>query len=155
MRGSDILLPALTGLAVFWLLKPSRKKPTTSDPTSARIESQLIAAGLSPRTAKMWRAVAQFETGNYTSNLFHTAHNLFGMKHPERRETLSTGRTVSGFAVYDTPADSVGDLVLYMREFHYPFDFDSVEALVSFMKSKGYFEEPLGYYLKGVQVYWT
>lgn len=151
--GSDMLLLASIGLAAFWLLKPSRKKPIISDPTSARIESQLIAAGLSPRAAKMWRAVAQFETGNYTSNLFHTAHNLFGMKHPQRRETRSTGRTGSGFATFDSLTDSVDDLVLYMREFNYPLDFDSVEALVSFMKQKGYFEEPLSYYLPGVQVY--
>lgn len=74
------------------------------------------------------------------------------MKMPQRRETTATASVPpKGFASYPSRSAGVDDIVLYMREFNYPQHFDSVEALVTFMKSKGYFEEPFGYYLDGVK----
>lgn len=74
------------------------------------------------------------------------------MKAPQKRDTTATGSVPpKGFASYPSRAAGVDDILHYMREFHYPHHFDSVEALVTFMKSKGYFEEPYEYYLRGVK----
>lgn len=59
---------------------------------------------------------AVLETGNFTSNLFITNNNLFGMKHPSVRETTSTGKK-NGYACYDHWIDSVKDMVLF-QEFY-------------------------------------
>jgi hypothetical protein len=65
--------------------------------------------------------------------------------------TLSKGPTKSGFASFASMTDSVKDLILYMSEFNYPKDFASVDEHVGFMKSKGYFQEPLLEYLTSVK----
>lgn len=74
------------------------------------------------------------------------------MKMPVKRETTAVAAVpTKGFASYPSRVAGADDIVLYMREFNYPQHFDSVEALVTFMKQKGYFEEPFGYYLDGVK----
>jgi uncharacterized FlgJ-related protein len=104
----------------------------------------------------MWIAVSQFETGNFTSHLFLNHNNFFGMKFPRKRETTAAyAIPPNDFAHYNSQADSVDDLLLYLREWNYPSDFSSIDSLIEFMKSKGYFEEPLTYYLTGVQTYYA
>lgn len=74
------------------------------------------------------------------------------MKFPQKRDTTATASVPpKGFASYPSRVSGVDDILHYMREFNYPTHFASVEALVSFMKSKGYFEEPYDYYLNGVK----
>lgn len=145
-RGTLALL--LGGLLILFLA--FRKKATFSGP-AATIKSILTGAGYSDRMANWWAAVSNLETGKWTSRLYTVYHNMFGMKQPLLRFTYSRGATQSpqGYASFDSDADSVKDLIAYMQHFNYPKDFDSIDAMVSFMKSKGYFEDPL--YLEKVK----
>lgn len=61
-------------------------------------------------------AQAVQESGNFTSSLFGRNHNLFGMKHPERRVTTSLG-SVGGYAYYATWVDSVVDYALWFQTY--------------------------------------
>lgn len=111
-------------------------------------------AGYSPQMAKGFAAVSMFETAGGTSNLFHKNKNLFGMKHPGRRNSTSYGRDANGFAQYFNKNASIQDLILYLKEFDYPRDLNTPGELVKYMKSKGYFEEDLNVYTNGVKGYY-
>ena len=58
------------------------------------------------------------ETGHYTSTIFKTNHNLFGMKEAALRANLATG-TNRGHALYDNWQDSVVDYALYYSTYLY------------------------------------
>lgn len=115
------------------------------------IQKIIRGAGFSPEMARYFAAVSRHETGNYTSDVLERSNNLFGMKHPKIRKTVSRGADQSGYAVYNSPADSVHDLVLYLFAQRYPFHVGSAANLVSFMKSKNYFEADLEEYVNGVE----
>lgn len=144
----------LVGLVIVWLLF-LRGRNTSATPKQT-ILKVLQGSGVSPQTSEYWAAVSNHETGKWTSNLYLKYHNMFGMKQPYKRATLSIGPakiTENGnpFASFANDTDSVNDLVLYMKEFNYPLHFDSVDALVAFMKSKGYFADTIERYLKSVK----
>lgn len=67
-----------------------------------------------------------------------------------KRATKASGETSSGFAKFDSLADSVRDLVLYLTYSNYPTSFASSSSLVKTMKEKGYFTDSFENYAKGV-----
>lgn len=142
-------LQLLLGLLIVWLLSLARKN--TSKAPSELIKSKLLDAGYDSNFAKWWSAISNFETAKWTSNLYLMYHNLFGMKQPVKRATTSLGPTSDGWASFADDSKSVDDLILYLSARNYPKSFDSLESLVSFMKQKSYFEEPVDYYLNGVK----
>lgn len=118
----------------------------------------LTEGGVSKRAAMYWLAVSMYETGDFTSRLFKLANNAFGMGVAKDRSTNRSGtiwNTDGGnmreFSAYSSLKDSVRDLLLYMDYSNYPADFVSPDALVAFMKQKGYFEQALPLYLAGVK----
>lgn len=119
-------------------------KPQANDKL---IREQLEAAGYGVTQARGWAIVSRVETGDYSSNLYKTYNNLFGMKQPEVRETTSTGPSPSGFASFNTREASIQDLIMYMEYFSYPKDFATLSAQIKYMKTKGYFEEDMNTYL--------
>ena len=66
-------------------------------------------------------AQAMHETGNFTSNIYKTHNNMFGMKTPSIRMFVGKPGTIredSGsapYAMYDSPCQSVEDMVWYLR----------------------------------------
>ena len=58
-------------------------------------------------------AQAVLETGHFTSKLFQQGNNLFGMKVPSKRETLSIGKRKGGYAIFDSWESSVNDYLLW------------------------------------------
>jgi uncharacterized FlgJ-related protein len=60
-------------------------------------------------------AQAVLETGHFNSELFHTANNLFGMKVPKKRKTLSISEEKRGFAVFEDWTFSVKDYLLWQE----------------------------------------
>jgi flagellum-specific peptidoglycan hydrolase FlgJ len=58
-------------------------------------------------------AQAVLESGNFTSKLFQSANNLFGMKIPSVRESTAIGQTKSGYSKYDDWNFSVYDYFLW------------------------------------------
>lgn len=148
-RGTWLLLPL--GLLIAWLISRGKKPTSASTESPSNLILRILTSNaINKQTATWWVAVSAFETGNWTSALYNDAHNMFGMKQPQRRETLSIGEK-NDFAAFRNNADSVGDLLLYMQEFNYPASFDSLESMVNFMKSKGYFEESVQMYFEGVK----
>ena len=146
---AGFLIVGLAGLLMLALA--SKIFPSGTGTIQQKIINRLRAAGYSARMARYWVAVSAFETGNWNSRLFVEDNNPFGMKHPSVRKTTSQGVGPSGFAKYETVDKGVEDIVLYMNWFNYPKDFATVQEMIGFMKMKGYFEEPLTYYLAGVE----
>lgn len=106
-----------------------------------------MAAGYGRTMARGWATVSRVETADYSSNLYKTYNNMFGMKQPQVRKTLSTGATPSGFASFNSRESSIDDLILYLQYFNYPKDFVTLSSQIKYMKSKGYFEEGMNSYL--------
>lgn len=79
---------------------------------------------------------ARLETGNYTSIIFLRNNNLFGMKHPRIRPTVST-RVQFGHATYPHWTDSVDDYVLWYKYHIHMLD----SCYYEFLKEVGYSED--------------
>jgi flagellum-specific peptidoglycan hydrolase FlgJ len=58
-------------------------------------------------------AQAILESGQFTSMLFKSANNLFGMKIPTKRESSANGKTKSGYSSYEDWNFSVYDYFLW------------------------------------------
>lgn len=114
-----------------------------------------LPANISDDVAKMITAQAMHETGIFTSRLYKDQNNLFGMKHPEIRETLSLERR-NGFATFASLDDSVKDLLLYYKEFNLnPSKWKEVHEMVKEIKNKGYFEELFLPYFNAVRSHYN
>lgn len=61
-------------------------------------------------------AQAILESGNFQSDVFRTNNNMFGMKQPSKRITLSKG-LVGNYASYDTWKDCVLDYAYYQATY--------------------------------------
>lgn len=112
----------------------------------------LLTQGFFPETAKYIFAQAAFETNNFESKIYLKNNNLFGMRHPKSRETLSLGSKY-GYALYSGPEASIADFKLYYKALRYPQIHLSIPNYVQDLKNKGYFEGNLEKYQKGV-IYW-
>lgn len=60
-------------------------------------------------------AQALLESGEFTSRLFKSANNLFGMKVPSKRESARIGSTQSGYSKYEDWNFSVYDYSLWQE----------------------------------------
>lgn len=61
-------------------------------------------------------AQALLESGNFTSNVFKTENNLFGMKYPRRRITTALEKGETGYANYIHWTKSVIDYKLWQQQ---------------------------------------
>jgi hypothetical protein len=150
LLGSGILVLLLIGsLTAFVIFR--RKTSSSPEVLDRLIQEEIARSGYSPDVAKWFAAVSRHETAGYTSNVFNRDNNLFGMKFPEIRQTTAIGKDSSGYAVFNSPTDSVRDLVMYLNARNYARSYDSVDSLIQAMKSKGYFEDSVDNYLRGVK----
>lgn len=60
-------------------------------------------------------AQALLESGEFTSKLFKSANNLFGMKVPSKRESARIGSTPSGYSRYEDWSLSIYDYSLWQE----------------------------------------
>jgi flagellum-specific peptidoglycan hydrolase FlgJ len=58
-------------------------------------------------------AQALLESGEFTSKLFKSANNLFGMKVPSKRESVRIGSTSNGYSKYEDWSLSIYDYSLW------------------------------------------
>lgn len=91
-------------------------------------------------TAKLLTAQAMHETGNFTSRLYKEQNNLFGMRHPTVRDTLSLEMR-NGYATFARLEDSVQDMLLYYKEFNLTPSWKEPAQFVKEIRAKGYFED--------------
>ena len=103
-----------------------------------QIIQTLKANGYDDTTAKSWGAVSQFETGNFTSDIFKNNNNLFGMRLPRVRETTATDSR-NNFAVYPDRMHSIWDIVLYLDAVDFPKRNNSYWDVIREMKKRSYF----------------
>lgn len=157
--GSQKLLIGLSVGFVLFLIprivkaKSRLKILNDNNPQDKSIIELLSGAGYDPY---YWVAVARWETGNYTSNVFKKLNNMFGMKFAQVRAKAPGTKLdiLSGYAKYPTYQDSVLDLIAYLDYFDYPKTFDRLYDQVFTMKSKDYFEDTLDHYYQGVKHVW-
>ena len=118
------------------------------------LSRKLPEAGYSPKQARYWWAIAQYETGKFQNSLFNYANNPWSMRRPKIRKTTAVGQTQRGaWAIYRNIPEAVEDLILYLQARQYPRDFPDFATFVAFMKAKGYFEEPFDFYYNGAKGY--
>ena len=115
------------------------------------IQKILREQGYSANMARILAAVSRHETDNYGSHVFKTLNNMFGMRFPRIRKTTALYESASRYSVYSSAADSVLDMVYYLDARRFPSDVSGPRALVEMMKAKGYFEDTLDNYLRGVE----
>lgn len=90
-------------------------------------------------------SIAAHETGEFSSNVFKNNNNLFGMRHPSQRQTLSLGDK-NGYAYYSSLEDSVKDFMLWIESRNLRTDYDDISDLIRDMKDNSYFEDSFSNY---------
>lgn len=99
---------------------------------------EVFPAEWSDDVIKMVTAHAMHESGNFKSRLYKQQNNLFGMRHPVIRDTLSQ-RDQNGFATFANLEDAIKDLLLYFKEFKEGPKYAKVNDYVKMLNENGYF----------------
>ena len=107
--------------------------------------------GMSDALAKFIAAQAAHETGGFTSRIFQSNNNAFGMKYAG--QLLALGEK-NGYANYSNLGKSVEDLIAWYNRKRslgaYIFTpVTTLDQYVLFLKTNRYFEAPLNEYLNG------
>jgi flagellum-specific peptidoglycan hydrolase FlgJ len=79
--------------------------------TKQKLYEQIIKYGIKFPDIVFVQAI--LESGEFTSKLFKSANNLFGMKVPSKRESVRIGATRSGYSKYEDWMFSVYDYSLW------------------------------------------
>lgn len=138
-----LLIISLAVLPIFLYIQ-KRKKAMIRPLNSKSLERSKFK-GLT----KYIEAMARHETGNYQSDLFKRANNMFGMRVPKVRTFERVG-TSNNYSVYCCTDQSIRDLILWMEFTKFPpLVRDSLD-FVSELKRRAYFEDSIGNYLAGV-----
>lgn len=120
-----------------------------------KILNKLMSLGFSPFLAKCITAQALHETGNLKSKLFKENNNLFGMKQPVKRFTLSRGEK-NNYASFGNYEESIIDYNLYwLYQIGKIKNIDTIENFVHMLKKASYFEATEAAYLKGVKYFYN
>ena len=149
LRGSRSLLPLLGSLAIIYVAWKSLKKMTIKERML-----NVLGDAMSPVLAEMVFAQAAHETGNFTSPLYFSNNNCFGMKMPKIRPTTAN-KEQFGYAHYNTLEDSVKDYILWQKFVAFPQGLQTIDQFVTGLYTKSYFEAPLKEYLAGVKHFYN
>lgn len=108
------------------------------------------ACGLNDEQARLIVAQAQHESADFTSHVFNTDNNLFGMKVPSVRskkyiagpsKIIRASEGATPYAHYDSVSNSVKDLILSWHAYN-KTDWTKIhtaEQYAAYLKSKGYY----------------
>jgi flagellum-specific peptidoglycan hydrolase FlgJ len=120
-----------------------------------KILNKLMSVGFSPFLSKCIVAQSLHETANFKSKLYKENNNLFGMKQPEIRFTLSRCEK-NGYASFGNWEESVSDYVSYWSyQLGKIKHIDTIENFVKLLKKANYFEAKEEDYLKGVKYFFN
>lgn len=168
-----IVASSLAGLvlayALFRFIKKKTAKPTPEPEEETEeqvndipevpamyllIRNELIQEGITNEALiEFITAQAMHETGYkgyyFNSPVMYRNKNLFGMKHPSVRETVSKG-DLKGYAFYDSYEDSVKDYALWWKAREMPAEYATFKDFVKGLKDKGYFTDSFLNYSNGV-----
>jgi hypothetical protein len=145
------VLPLLLPL-LLWLLSKQdpQKKVNIISKYGKIVFDLLVKNGFNSIDASFIMSQAAHETGNFTSNIFKSNNNLFGMKYVSTR--FAEGEK-NGYAYYKDLEQSVLD---YKRLFLLRGwgNFLSIDNFVSALKRGNYFEDTKSNYQAGVQYFY-
>jgi len=147
-----VVLMFLIAARITWGDRRKKKnlQQSRANQSFLKIKAQLMAKTLNHTVAAAVFGQFMHETANGTSPLFMQNNNLFGMKHPQIRPTLSLGMK-NGYADYTSTWSSIEDLFLWFKSVGFPIKkVENLEAYVLLLKSYGYFEDTYFNYLNGV-----
>lgn len=110
----------------------------------AQIDSVCKAHKISPFTIKLIIAHAKVESGNFTNNLVKNHNNVFGMKHPRSRPTMSLGPRAraegkNGYAAFSSTVDSTVDYLLWLEYNKELRVYQTTEQYVTMLKKHYFF----------------
>jgi uncharacterized FlgJ-related protein len=147
------ILVILSGI-VYLIL--SRLNVKNFSQTSSDVFNQLTAAGMVSEIAGYATSQSAFETAGFTSPLYKSNNNLFGMKYAGQDQALGEK---NGFADYATPENSVIDFVNWYHIarnniFSLPLVINNLQKYVSFLKNRNYFEADETLYYQGCKYYY-
>lgn len=142
-HGSLSLLACLVLFIIIYLMSRSLKKKTIQD----RIIGTLTENGINPITAQFAFAQSCHETGNFTSPLFFSNNNCFGMK-PPTEYVIAIGEQF-GYANYASIEDSAKAMAVYLQA-HNDNGLQTIDQYVTNLSDQNYFEADFQEYLNGV-----
>lgn len=134
---------------IIFLMSRFQKKTTIKD----RIVNTLINNGVNPITAEFVFAQACHETGNFTSPLYFTNNNCFGMK-PPQQYVIATGE-LFGYAKYENIEDSARAMAIWLQAHNMAGGLQTIDQYVNRLHDSGYFEAHLDEYMTGVKYFYN
>jgi uncharacterized FlgJ-related protein len=149
LHGSRSLLEFLVLLTIIYLLLKSLKKVTIQ----SRIIGVLLQNGIDPITAQFVFSQAAHETGNFTSPLFFSNNNCFGMK-PPTTYVVAIGEKF-GYADYNSIEDSAKSMSMWLKSHGLASGLQTVDQYVNSLANQNYFEAPVSEYLAGVKHFYN
>lgn len=152
LRPLTLVTLSVIALMVFIFLK---KKTILNK--APEILALLTSSFLNESLARYALAQSAHETNGFTSSIFKSNNNLFGMKYAGQKHAAGEK---NGYAYYITLNDSVLDLTdWYNRHrnkiFSLPAFINSLSSYVRFLKNNDYFEAPESEYLNGVTYFYN
>lgn len=113
--------------------------------TEQRINQQLYFNDMPKPMRELIIAQAKLESGGFTNKLSREGNNVFSMRHPYKRPTLSLGPFLHAegrccYAAFTSIESAVDDYILYMNHFNVPYTFTRAYDYARYLKSKGYYE---------------
>lgn len=97
-------------------------------------------------------AQSQLESANFTSNLFRSQNNAFGMKNAFQRNQLGEPKAGTEFRAYSSLDESIKDFILWLDFTSFPVVSD-VNTYVRRLKERSYFEEPQSEYITALKTW--
>lgn len=153
-----LILGILSGivLAIYLYLK---KKITSVETVNTGLQIYVLvkSAGLSDLLAMFAAAQSAHETNGYTSKIFKSNNNAFGMKFAGQSTAIGTK---NGYANYLNLEESVADFCVWWMKHRnkllsLPLFVNDLEGYVRFLKNQDYFEADESEYLKGCKYFYN
>ena len=155
--GLGFLLPYI----LFSKSPTLRKKMTTISKTGYDLYDLLINTGFSDTYSRFIVAQAAHESDNFTSLLFKSDNNSFGMTYQGQREATKSNKSFTDsqgriffYASYTHLGQAVQDYKRLFKSYGIVV-LNTLESFVKLLKKMRYFEAPEAEYLKGCTWFWN
>jgi len=124
---------------------------------ASSIATYLKKYGLNDNLSKWATSQSGHETGGFTSAIYKSNNNAFGMKYAGQ---ITAQGEKNGYAYYTTVENSVIDFVAWYNRhrsniFSLPLIIFDLKDYVRFLKNQNYFEAPESEYLTGCEHFYN
>lgn len=150
-RGYLLLLILVVGLWISLKMLKSQKRVNISNRILNKLNS---LPWYGTEMKKIIISQAAHETGNFTSFIFISNNNLFGMRQPEKRNTTSLGKK-NNYASFKDIESCIEDFNIYLEYVSLSKNYYSIKGYCEALKRKKYFEDSTENYIKGVTYFYN